>query len=962
MKIRKFNVKSIFFRLSVVMFSALMFQALFMAGVFVLSQISHTLADYGIEVFEKTVGNRTNYIEGEMTNRWSNITQFKDEVVEIYENTPSGEELEFLTLATPVISEMISSSLSTGGFVILDTPTNDGSYPCVYLESFNSNVEVITMQDFNLVRGPSEVSTQYQIPLPHSWSYSIQLDEEDIKIITNPISMVELTDEDRYRGYWHVTDSLENEADKMITYSLPMISSDGKVLGVIGTSVSQDYLSKILPFDDFSDSGSYGYAITQLVDGDMIAKMSLGTIQRSIMTVDEPIAISLVNSSFNTYVTDTTIGQVASNYGELNIYPSNSPFEDEKYYVMGITDYDSIMNFANNANGMIIFELVASFAVAIIFAIFIGRRFSKPIIRLSANIRQGGHHKNVSLQRTGTLEIDELAREIEDLSVRVADSATKTDKILHTLNMGVATFEYSAKDDFVAISKAMGAMFTFIEEGEVSVDKKTFLGALDELKNRPHEELENTFLANETPELWLKVTEMSLAGSELGVIEDVTKDVAERRQISFELNYDMLTGIYNRSAFRRIAQGLFDKGIKGQGAFVMLDLDNLKYVNDTFGHESGDLYIKKAASVMSEVFAKNTLVARMSGDEFYAFFHNFEKKEDILDNISKMYVRLDEMHIDMPNRTDLKVRISAGLAWYKDDADDIDTLMRYADFAMYEGKNTVKGELRIFNKKAYEEESYMLSGKEELNRVLDNQFIYYALQPIVRVKDCSIYAYEALMRPQSKLLNTPDKLLKIAASQSQLWKVERVTFFKAMSTYVRHKALFGDAKIFINSVPNEMLRDSEYTMFADMYSEHLKNIVVEILETDRHVDNILFRKIDTARQWGAGIALDDYGSGYNSDINLIKINPDIVKIDRSIIDGVENDPHRQSIVQKTINHCKTHSIGVLAEGVETFEQMRWLVDAGVDYLQGYYIAKPMFTPNYDVTKIAHEIKGGIKVD
>ena len=150
-----------------------------------------------------------------------------------------------------------------------------------------------------------------------------------------------------------------------------------------------------------------------------------------------------------------------------------------------------------------------------------------------------------------------------------------------------------------------------------------------------------------------------------GVIEDVTREVKEKRKIEYDRDHDLLTHLLNRRAFQaEVTKRLREEDVK-TAAFIMWDLDNLKYINDTYGHDFGDQYIKDAAKTLSELAIYNGIVARMSGDEFYAFIYGYEDKKQIKEIVEMTQEKLYNTTIKMPNGTDLRIRASVGIAWYR---------------------------------------------------------------------------------------------------------------------------------------------------------------------------------------------------------------------------------------------------------------------------------------------------------
>lgn len=153
-----------------------------------------------------------------------------------------------------------------------------------------------------------------------------------------------------------------------------------------------------------------------------------------------------------------------------------------------------------------------------------------------------------------------------------------------------------------------------------------------------------------------------------------------------------------------------------------------------------------------------------------------------------------------------------------------------------------------------------------------------------------------------------------------------------------------DAHIFINSISNCILNDENFGMLEEKYRPLLKNIVMEVLEGEQTNMEYATRKREVIEKWGAMIALDDFGTGYNSEYALITMNPNLIKIDRSIISGCDGDARKRMIIQNLVGLAKEKNVLVLAEGVENSGEMKTVIACGVDLLQGFYFAKPAFVP------------------
>ena len=311
--------------------------------------------------------------------------------------------------------------------------------------------------------------------------------------------------------------------------------------------------------------------------------------------------------------------------------------------------------------------------------------------------------------------------------------------------------------------------------------------------------------------------------------------------------------------------------------------------------------------------------------------------------------------LKLPNSRELKIRISTGISWYPDDGATFEDLAKFSDFAMYKIKRTIKGNISEFNKDEYIEDSFLLSSQENLNKLLDEELVEYAFQPIISADTGEVFAYEALMRPQLESLRNPLHVIKLATADSRLYEIERITFFKSLESFVKNEKKFKDAKIFINSIPNHLLSNEDSEKFEDLYGEYLDRLVIELLENEKSSGKNISKKRKLIEKWNAKLAIDDFGSGYNNEAVLLAITPDFVKIDMEIVRGIDKDLNRQQISKNLISYAKQRNIKIIAEGIETKDELEKLIEFGVDYLQGYYLGKPEFIPSEISEKLVKEV-------
>jgi EAL domain-containing protein (putative c-di-GMP-specific phosphodiesterase class I) len=230
---------------------------------------------------------------------------------------------------------------------------------------------------------------------------------------------------------------------------------------------------------------------------------------------------------------------------------------------------------------------------------------------------------------------------------------------------------------------------------------------------------------------------------------------------------------------------------------------------------------------------------------------------------------------------------------------------------------------------------------ETVRKILDENLLTYNFQPIINAATGQIFAYEALMRPTvSADTIGPLKILKYADKLGRLGDVEKATFLNVTALIDKNKDRFGDRLVFINSIPGARLLPDDYIDVESALMDHAESIVVEMTE-QTEADEITLRAIKRRYELlGIGIALDDYGTGYSNVMNLLQYMPGYVKIDRSLLAEIDKNPKKQRFVREIIEFCKDNNILSLAEGVETWRELRMVVRMGVDLIQGFYVAMP----------------------
>ncbi len=256
---------------------------------------------------------------------------------------------------------------------------------------------------------------------------------------------------------------------------------------------------------------------------------------------------------------------------------------------------------------------------------------------------------------------------------------------------------------------------------------------------------------------------------------------------------------------------------------------------------------------------------------------------------------------------------------------------------------------------------------DHFQKLLEHNLFQYHFQPIVDARTGEIFAYEALMRTDPDTIDlSPMEILDLAAKEGRLYNIERYTFYNTLQLMKENKELFQNKKLFLNSISNHQLTDIDFEELYHNYSLLFRNVVMEIKETTLLNKDGLKLIQKRLQETGCQLALDDYGTKYSKESNLLNYNPNYIKIDRSILHSIHANSKKQFISTSLINFAAQNNIKIIAEGIETYEEFEYAVSLGVDYLQGYYISRPgpVLIPKIpqEIIDMIQEINGRIPRD
>lgn len=475
-----------------------------------------------------------------------------------------------------------------------------------------------------------------------------------------------------------------------------------------------------------------------------------------------------------------------------------------------------------------------------------------------------------------------------------------------------------------------------------NMNKEKFFALLDSLNENQIEGYKNIYMYTADGETsYIKIKIVYDTDYMLGFVQDVTQIVEAHSHKDDMKEYDTLTGMYTRDYFIRRVRSMLS-GISGtaQCCMAAIHINGIERVDSELNYDKTALCVATAANALKRFTSENVIIGVKSYKDFLVFFRQMSKDE-INDIIKKMYdaVRrcklMDEFGDTIETRSE-SFTITVGYCWYPTQAATIDMMINYADFALFRAK--ALGSInREFSAEEYITECNNYSDSKLLTGLIDDNDFSYCFQPIVSTVDGSVYAYEALMRPKG---SSPLEILRIAREHGKLYDIERLTFENVLEIVSKNRPRFGEKKIFINSVPDFMITEYDFNRLCEKYGDIMPQLVIEFTEQADLTDEKIANLRQLFKSHGCMIAIDDYGSGYSNTAAVLNLQPDVLKIDRSLITDINTNIKKQHFLTGIIEFAKLNNIKVLAEGVETYDEMSVTIRRGVDYIQGFYTARP----------------------
>lgn len=438
-------------------------------------------------------------------------------------------------------------------------------------------------------------------------------------------------------------------------------------------------------------------------------------------------------------------------------------------------------------------------------------------------------------------------------------------------------------------------------------------------------------------------------------VEDITEKKKAEELIWRQANYDLLTGLPNRSMFRERLERELKKSQRANLplALMFLDLDRFKEVNDSLGHHIGDTLLQEVSHRLSGCVRETDTVARLGGDEFTIILSELYDPESVVRATKCIMQSLAE-----PFQLGHEVAyasVSIGITFFPSDGTEVEVLLKNADQAMYEAKKQGRNRFCLFTPEMQESMQAKMRLANDMRGALAGNQFWVAYQPIVELATGKIHKAEALLRwhHPTRGVISPAEFIPVAEDTGLIIDIGNWVFQAAARQVLLWRAMFDPSfQISVNKSPVQFIDDgSVHNGWLEQMEEFNlpeQSIVIEITEgLLLNADAIVDKKLLKFRDAGMQVAIDDFGTGYSSLSYLKQFDIDYIKIDQSFVRNLLPDSNDMALCEAIIVMAHKLGMKVIAEGVETALQRDLLMSAGCDYGQGYLFSKPISADQFE---------------
>ncbi len=428
---------------------------------------------------------------------------------------------------------------------------------------------------------------------------------------------------------------------------------------------------------------------------------------------------------------------------------------------------------------------------------------------------------------------------------------------------------------------------------------------------------------------------------------DITEHKETERMLTERAHIDKLTGLPDRVRIAEHVDGIIERSETQPFALAFIDLDNFKHVNDYYSHAIGDALLIKISQRILAKLQPGDMLARISGDEFVLLLSGYENKDAVSVRVEDILIEIKRpFHIE---GFEIFSSCSIGVSFYPAHGRNYETLRRNADGAMYGAKTKAKGQALYFDDGLGKKIAARMEAEQRLRLAIRDHRFVCAFQPKVDIHTQEVLGFETLVRWRDSdgEIHTPGQFISLAIELGLINPITNFVLSDTIASMERLDAAFGDnTSISINVGAKQASDIGFMTSLTQTIrdSGYARRLILELTE-DAIVDNGVFQSkvLPGLREMGVRISIDDFGTGYSSLSALADIIADEIKIDRSFISRINERPRSQSVLKAIESLALSLGMSMVAEGVETQEELIYLQTASrIRLAQGFYFSKPIY--------------------